>query len=186
MDALAFSYIWVCHGGALPYTFIVTYTQIQVCKTSHKVIAQSHHPLVKVSYQKKHVQNSHETDAWHTPKKHRDFLREILACLFSLLEITPSELPNEFLTWHLELPVVSIIWGKILWISNGFLIWLSVVSITWGGVWWISQWIPYMRYWITVSVPYTWDTKLETFELLEHTSEMSVWMITCNFWSKFM
>ena len=30
--------------------------------------------------------------------KHKHFLLVILACLFSFLEITPSELPNEFLT----------------------------------------------------------------------------------------
>lgn len=121
--------------------------------------------------------------------KHRHFLLVILACLFSFLEITPSELPNEFLTWHLELPVVSIIRGKIWWISNDFLIWLNCFHIklyTWDGVWWINQRIPYMRYWITVSVHYTWDTELKAVELLEHISEMSSWMITCKFWSKFM
>ena len=73
LDAPAFNYIWVCHGGALPYTYIVTYTQVQVCTTSHKVIAQSHHPLVKLSYQKEHAHNYYETDAWQHTKKTQRF-----------------------------------------------------------------------------------------------------------------
>ena len=133
----------------------------------------------------------------NTLKKHRDFLHEILACLFSLLEITPSELSMN--SWHDILscqlfplfevrsdelamvssydsqlfPLLEMVYGES---ANGFLpVRTHLFPIR------FSQWHS-----ITASVHYTWDTKLKTVELREHTSDMSIWMITCNFWSKFM
>ena len=83
---------------------------------------------------------------------------DILSCqLFPLFEVRSYELAMVSSYDSQLFPLLEVVYGES---ANGFLTW-------------------------DIESQFLFLT-LETFELLEHTSEMSVWMITCNFWSKFM
>ena len=99
---------------------------------------------------------------------------DILSCqLFPLFEVRSDELAMVSSYDSQLFPLLEMVYGES---ANGFLpVRTHLFPIR------FSQWHS-----ITASVHYTWDTKLKTVELREHTSDMSIWMITCNFWSKFM